>query len=72
MSPASHVRLDVELTDNEAYELAQFIKRVRFDQVRELTESGQSREQRDDQAYRMLYALDQVGGALRNVGYAPR
>jgi hypothetical protein len=62
----------VELTDSEAMELAQFIKRVRFEQVAELTECGQSREQCEEQAYRTLYALDQVGGALRNVGYAPR
>jgi hypothetical protein len=72
MSPASHVRLAVELTDSEAYELAQFIRRVRFEQVAELTECGQSRERREEQAYRMLYALNQVGGALRQVGYAPR
>jgi hypothetical protein len=72
MSPASRVRLAVELTDSEAMELAQFIKRVRFEQVAELTECGQSREQREEQAYRMLYALDQIGGALRQVGYAPR
>lgn len=72
MSPASHVRLAVELTDSEAMELAQFIKRVRFEQALELTECGQSREGRNDQAYRMLYALDQVGGALRQVRYGPR
>jgi len=72
MSPASHVRLAVELTDSEAMELAQFIKRLRFDQVVELTESGQSREGRQNQAHRMMYALDQVGGALQQVGYAPR
>ena len=72
MSPASRVRLAVELTDSEAYELAQFIKRVRFEQVAELTECGQSRAQREDQAYRMLHALHQVSGALREVGYAPR
>lgn len=72
MSPASHVRLSVDLTDREAWELAQFIKRIRFDQVAALTECGQSRQQREDQAYRMLHGLNQVGGALREVGYAPR
>jgi len=40
--------------------------------LRQLTDCGQPREGRDDQAYRMLYALDQVGGALREVGYGPR
>ena len=72
MSPASRIRVAVELTDTEAWELAQFIKRVRFDQVAQLTECGQSRTQREEQAYRMLQALGQVGGALRDVGYAPR
>jgi hypothetical protein len=67
-----HITLTVELTDVEAWELAQFIKRVRFDQCRELTESWQSRSEREEQAYRMLYALDQVAGALKLVGYAPR
>jgi hypothetical protein len=71
MSPASRVRLSVELTDSEAWELAQLIKRIRFDQVAALTECGQSR-QREEQAYRMLHGLNQVGGALREVGYAPR
>jgi hypothetical protein len=67
-----HVTLTVELTDAEAWELAQFIKRVRFDQCFELTESWRSRTEREEQAYRMLHALDQVAGVLTTVGYAPR
>ena len=41
--PPSRVHLSVELTDSEAWELAQLIKRIRFDQVAALTECGQSR-----------------------------
>jgi hypothetical protein len=67
-----HLTITVGLTDTEAWELAQFIKRVRFDQCLELTDSWQSRPERDEQAYRMLYALDQVAGALKLAGYAPR
>jgi hypothetical protein len=67
-----HITLTVELTDAEAWELAQFIKRVRFDQCYELTESWRSRSEREEQAYRMLHALDQVAGVLTAVGYAPR
>jgi hypothetical protein len=67
-----HLTITVGLTDTEAWELAQFIKRVRFDQCLELTDSWQSRPKRDEQAYRMLYALDQVAGALKLAGYAPR
>ena len=72
MSPASRVRLSVELTDTNAGELAQLIKRIRFDQVVALTECGQSRHQREDQAYPILHGLNQVGGALEEVGYARR
>jgi hypothetical protein len=66
------VRIEVEFSDGEAWQLAQFIKRVRFEQALELTESGQSREARDEQAHAMLYALDLVAGALKVKGYAPR
>lgn len=66
------VAFTVRLTEQEAWQLAQFIKRVRHDQARELTECGQTGPQRDDQAYTMLYALDLVGAALREKGYAPR
>ena len=67
-----HVTLTVELTDADAWELAQFIKRVRFDQCYELTESWRPRPEREEQAYRMLHALDQIAGVLTTVGYAPR
>jgi hypothetical protein len=67
-----HLAITVGLTDAEAWELAQFTKRVRFDQCFELTDSWQSSSERDEQAYRMLYALDQVAGALKLAGYAPR
>jgi hypothetical protein len=66
------VVITVELTDAAAWELAQFIKRVRFEQCCELTESWQSRSEREEQAYRMLYVLDQVADALKLIGYAPR
>jgi hypothetical protein len=67
-----HITITVELTDPAAWDLAQFIKRVRFDQCYELTDCGQLRAEREEQTYRMLYALDQVGGALKLAGYAPR
>lgn len=68
----TYVTFTVELTDAEAWDLAQFIKRVRFDQCYELTDSWQSRSERQEQAYRMLHALDHVTGALKLAGYAPR
>lgn len=72
MKSAEPIRLDVEFSDAEAWQLALFIKRVRFDQVLELTECWQSREARDEQTYAMLYALELVARALRSKGYAPR
>jgi hypothetical protein len=66
------VSIDAELTDQEAWNLAQFIKRLRFDQCCELTDSGYSRQHRQDQAYVMLAAIDKIGNALKVAGYAPR
>ena len=61
-----------DLTAREAWNLAQFIKRLRFDQCYELTDSGYSRRDREAQAYEMLAAIDKVGRALKDAGYAPR
>jgi hypothetical protein len=66
------VTLDVHLTESEAWQLALFIKRVRHDQARELTEGHHSGPERDDQAYEMLHALNLVAAALTRQGYAPR
>jgi len=62
----------VEMPHEDAYQLALFIKRVRHDQCRELTDSGQTSPQRDDQAYAMLHSLELIAKVLRENGYAPR
>jgi len=64
--------IHAEFTEREAWNLAQFIKRLRFDQCYELTDSGYSRRDREAQAYEMLAAIDKVGRALKDAGYAPR
>lgn len=56
MSPASHVRLAVELTDSEAIELAAFIKRVRFEHVCEVAGARQATP--SERTRRMLGALN--------------
>lgn len=66
------VSIHAELTDREAWNLAQFIKRLHFEQCYEVTDSGYSRQDRQDQAYVMLAAIDKIGTALRDAGYAPR
>ena len=59
------VRLALELTDAEAWNLAQFLKRVGFSDFR-------TNAQDDDEARAMRDAADRVRVALAEVGYAPR
>ena len=59
------VSLAVELTDAQAWNLAQFLKRVGFSDFR-------TNAQDDDEAYAMRDAADRVAVALREAGYAPR
>jgi hypothetical protein len=68
----THITLIVELADTEDWELALFIKRLRFDQCYEVTDAWQSRAERQDQARRMLHAIGHVTRALELAGYAPR
>ena len=62
---AKTVRLVVELTDAQAWHLAQFLKRVGFSDFR-------SNAQDNDEAYAMRDAADRVRVALADAGYAPR
>lgn len=59
------VRLDVELTDAEAWNLAQFLKRVGFSDFR-------ANAQDDAEAYAMRDAAERVRRALAEAGYSPR
>jgi len=59
------VSLAVELTDAEAWNLAQFLKRVGFSDFR-------TNAQDDEEAYAMRDAADRVRLALAEAGYAPR
>lgn len=59
------VQLACMLTDAEAWNLAQFLKRVGFSDFR-------TNAQDDDEAYAMRNAADRVAIALKEVGYAPR
>lgn len=65
--------LKVELRDDAtAMQLAQFIKRVSFSTLRELTEAHLPPQQRDERAYQMLAGLTAIETALRGEGFAPR
>lgn len=59
------VQLNLELTDQQAWDLAQFLKRVTFEDVRRRAVSEQD-------TYDMLAAMSVVRKALAEVGYEPR
>ncbi len=60
-----YVAVNVDLTDAQAYALAQFLKRVGLSDYRPLAVDH-------DEAYTTLAAGEAVRAALREVGYAPR
>lgn len=57
--------IDVELTEQQAEDLAQLIKRLSFADVRGCAVD-------EDEAYRMIEALGRVREALDRHGYNPR
>lgn len=61
----SSITVSVSLTDDEAWNLAQFLKRVSFSDFRGNAEN-------DEEAYAMRNAAGRVATALREAGYAPR
>lgn len=64
-SPPSSISLTLELTDTEAWNLAQFLKRVGLSDFR-------SNAQDDAEAYAMRDAAERLRMALATAGYAPR
>ncbi len=65
MSTQQSIQVVVELTDQEAQDYAQFLKRVGFADYR-------SNAVDQDEAYRMLKTGEKIRRALAEVGYAPR
>jgi len=59
------VEVQVLLSESEAWDLAQFLKRVGFDQFF-------VNAQDNDEAYRMMFAAEKVRKALAEAGYSPR
>jgi hypothetical protein len=59
------VEIKVVLTDAQAWDFAQFLKRVCFSEYRNNATS-------DDEAYRMHDAGEQIRSTLAEQGYAPR
>jgi hypothetical protein len=59
------VEITVTLTDAEAWQFAQFLKRACFSDYRSHATS-------EAEAYQMIDAGDRIRRALANQGYAPR
>lgn len=59
------VKIEFELEGAQALALAQFVKRVRWTEVRQNAVG-------DDEADLMMDALGELAKALREAGYAPR
>ncbi|MCQ8118431.1 DUF7706 family protein [Methylomonas rosea] len=59
------VCLLVQVSDQEAWDLAQFLKRVGYSDFR-------SNAVDDEEAYRMLAAAAKVSRSLGSLGYGPR
>ena len=59
------VKIEFNLTDAQALALAQFVKRVRWTEVRQNAVG-------DDEADLMMDAMYELAKALAAVGYAPR
>ena len=58
------VCITVKFSDQEAWDLAQFLKRAGFSDFRSNTVD-------DDEAHRMIAAAEKVRKALADVGYSP-
>lgn len=64
-NPAARVQLNIELTEIEAWELAQFVKRVGWSEFRGCAVD-------DSEAYLIRIAVYRLQVALGNAGFAPR
>lgn len=59
------IKISVTLNDREAWQYAQFLKRVCFSDYRDRATS-------EDEVYVMVNAGEKIRDALREAGYAPR
>ena len=62
------VKITLELPDETAWQLAQFVKRISFTTVLRHTDNGDT----EPEAHAMLAGLTAVRVALSRAGYAPR
>jgi hypothetical protein len=65
LKPMADIEIKAFMTDEEAWALAQLLKRITFDHVR-------ANAMDDDDAYLMLQACGKVRTGLAEAGYSPR
>jgi len=70
--PEKTITIAAELTDEQAWQVAQFAKRSTFDTFYQFTEAHLPQEERKRLAYLMVSGLEVIQTALANAGYAPR
>lgn len=67
-----HITITFDLTEDIAWQLAQFCKRSTFDVFFDLTEQHLPYDERRERAYAMIAGIDKVAAALSEAGVAPR
>jgi hypothetical protein len=65
MNTMDHITVQIDLPQDQAWALAQLLKRIGYSDCRALAED-------DQQAYQMIQAAEQVRRALADAGVAPR
>lgn len=70
--PETTITITAELSEDQAWQLAQFCKRSTFGQFYELTEAHLSEEERQQRAYQMIVGVEAIQRALADQGYSPR
>ncbi|EEG10273.1 DUF7706 family protein [Pseudogulbenkiania ferrooxidans] len=66
------ITLPVEISEDAAYQFAQFCKRICYRDAYDLTEPHLPPDIRKERAYQMLHGIERVQAALADAGYAPR
>jgi len=66
--PPPPIRVSVDLTEEQAWQLAQFLKRVSFNTCKDHTDNGCD----EDEARRMSEAFGRLRRALSDKGVSPR
>jgi len=66
------IKIQIELPEEVAFQLAQFIKRQGYTDCFQVTEYHLKEDLREQRAYAMLAGLDAIKSALAREGVSPR